>query len=130
MIIDTSAVLAILLDEPDRPRFVDRIWSVDAPKMSSATLLEVHVVMHRKLGDTGLAQARRFFQETPVEIVPFTAVHAQLAIQAYRQFGKGMGHPAQLNILDCCTYALAAEAGEPILFKGADFDKTGIPVVA
>jgi ribonuclease VapC len=69
-----------------------------------------------------------FLETAEIEVVPMTASQADLAFAAYRRFGKGMGHPAQLNILDCCAYALASESEEELLFKGDDFGKTDILV--
>lgn len=97
-------------------------------KISAASLLETSIVLNREKGLAVIA-LERFIADAGIEVVSFTSEHAGLAFQAHSRFGKGRGHPAQLNILDCCTYALAAASGEPVLFKGSDFDKTDIPIV-
>lgn len=124
MIVDSSALVAIVLEEPDYLTYIDRISEASTKHMSAASLLETSIVINREKGPAGIAILRQFIANAGIGIAAFTANQARLAFEAYRRFGKGMGHPAQLNILDCCTYALAAESGEPVLFKGADFDKT------
>jgi len=116
------------LEEPDYLTYIDRISEASTKGMSAASLLETSIVINREKGAAGIAILRQFIANAGIEIAAFTANQAGLAFEAYRRFGKGMGHPAQLNILDCCTYALAAESGEPVLFKGADFDKTDITI--
>lgn len=95
--------------------------------MSSASLLETSIVVNGKKGAAGLEILREFMALAEIQVADFTDGQARLALEAHLRFGKGMGHPAQLNIPGCCTYALAAETGEPVFFKGADFGKTDIP---
>ena len=128
MIIDSSALVAIIAGEPEREQFLLTIGAAAVRKMSAASLVETSIVINRRMSAPGIPLLRQFIADAGIEIAAFTANQARLAFEAYRRFGKGMGHPSQLNILDCCTYALAAESGEPVLFKGADFDKTDIAV--
>jgi ribonuclease VapC len=126
MIIDSSVLVAIVLEEPDFRNYVDRISKATKRRVSAATLLETCIVVNREKGAVGLEILRRFIADTGIKVVDFTEAHAEIAFDAHLRFGKGMGHPAQLNILDCCTYALAADSGEPLLFKGSDFAKTDL----
>ena len=128
MIIDSSALVAIVLREPDYLTYIDRLAEARGSRMSAVSLLETSLVISRLKGPEGMDVLRQFIADAAIQIVEFSASQAQLAFRAHQRFGKGMGHPAQLNILDCCTYALAAEAGEPVLFKGSDFDKTDIAI--
>ena len=122
MVIDTSAIIAILRGEPESDRFQRLI--ADAPRrlLSAASLLECRIVATnlaiREELDAWLAAAE-------VAIVPFTAEQCLLAERAYLDFGKGR-HPASLNFGDCFAYALAKETGEPLLYKGDDFSRTDI----
>jgi ribonuclease VapC len=95
-------------------------------RVSAASLLETSIVLNRLWGPKVATLLDEFLSLAVVEVVPFSPAQSRLACQAYRRFGKGMGHPAQLNILDCCTYGLASESQEPLLFKGRDFDKTDL----
>ena len=92
-------------------------------------MLETGIVINRKKGSAGIDILRRFIAVPGIQIAEFTESHANVAFEAHRHFGKGMGHPAQLNILDCCAYALATQRGEQLLFKGRDFDKTDVAAV-
>ena len=125
MIVDTSAVLAILFDEPDARRFVEVLLS-QRSRMSVGTYLEAAIVVDGN-GDPVLS--RRFdelLRHAEVDLTPVTLEHATLARQAYRDYGKGSGHAAGLNFGDCFAYALAQAYREPLLFKGADFVHTDI----
>ena len=126
MIIDSSAIMAIVRNEPERQAFITAIADASRRLLAAPNLLEAAIVVER-LGDPTLV--REFdtvLADLQVESVPFTAAHAQIARDAYRDFGKGSGHPAQLNFGDCFAYALAKDADEPLLYKGNDFVHTGI----
>ena len=97
--------------------------------MSSATLVELRIVVLRELGAGGLDDITNLIESVPLEIVPFTKDHADLAGEAYLRYGKGMGHPAQLNFGDCFTYALAKATGEPLFCLGNDFARTDLPLI-
>lgn len=126
MIVDTSALLAIVLGEPESPRFASAI--VDAPSagISVANFLEAAIVLERR-GDA-LARGRLdpVTADLGLAFLPVTAAQMHRARAAFVRFGKGR-HPAGLNFGDCFAYALAEETGEPLLFKGDDFARTDIP---
>lgn len=128
MIVDSSALVAILTSEPERDLFLRLMAAAPIRRLSAASLLETSIVLNRLMGNSGKILLDDFLLEAGIEVMPLTASQARAAFAAYRRFGKGMIHPAQLNILDCCTYALAAEHGEPLLFKGDDFGKTDLAV--
>lgn len=126
MILDTSAVVSILQDEPDGPSLQDALIDSDATAISAATLVEVGLVVEGRKGAPGLwSRVEKLMHDAEVEIVPFTAQHATLAIEGWRRFGKGR-HPASLNFGDCFAYALAKSRNEPLLFKGNDFSQTDV----
>ena len=125
MIVDSSALIAIIFGEPEGAVLLDGLMS-DTPRMSAATYFETGMVIDRKAEDDFAVQAfARLLLLTRVEIVPVTRTHADIARAAYRRFGKG-NHPASLNFGDCFAYALARQTGEPLLFKGTDFSQTDI----
>jgi ribonuclease VapC len=124
VIVDTSAILAILRDEPDAPAIAGRLLA-EPCAMSAPTLVELAVVAEGRGGTTLKAEADALLARARVEIVPFTAEHAQIAMEGWRRFGKGR-HPAALNLGDCFAYALATERGEKLLFKGEDFRRTDV----
>ncbi|MYL06469.1 MAG: type II toxin-antitoxin system VapC family toxin [Gemmatimonadales bacterium] len=127
MIIDSSAILAILLNEPDGVRYRRAIAEATSRRISAATLLETAIVAEGKGGIRAGHELDRFLERTQVEVVPVTAEQAAVARDAWRCYGKG-NHPAALNLGDCFAYALARTAGEPLLFKGNDFLLTDIDV--
>ena len=124
MIVDSSAVVAILAGEQEKDAFDAAIAGGDA-RMSSITYLEASIALAAKIGDGALSGLDMRIEASGVELVPFTAEHARIAREAWLQFGKGR-HEARLNFGDCAAYALAAASGEPLLYKGDDFAKTGI----
>ena len=125
MIVDTSALIAIILGEPDSDQFYEMIGHAARPRMSAANWLEACIVIDGR-GRTDLqARLEAFAQTLRIEIVAFTPAHAERARAAYRRFGKG-NHPAKLNFGDCLAYALSATSGEPLLFKGDDFTHTDV----
>ncbi|MBC5800998.1 MAG: type II toxin-antitoxin system VapC family toxin [Candidatus Eremiobacteraeota bacterium] len=125
MIVDTSALIAILRDEPEADSF--RAAIVDAPvtRIGAPTLLEASLVIERAGGAAALGAFDRFITEAGMEVVPFDAAFIESARRAYRTFGKGL-HVAGLNFGDCFSYALAHATAEPLLFKGNDFSQTDI----
>lgn len=129
MIVDTSAVVAILHGESDAPAFVEALRSIQPRRMSAGTYLELAIVVDGRR-DPGLtALVEELLQSLEITIEPVTAAQARLARLAYQQFGRGSGHPAGLNFGDCFAYALARDLDEPLLFKGADFAQTDIAFV-
>ena len=127
MVIDTSAILAILFDEPERGRFGRLIEADPVRLVSVMSRVEAGFVIEARKGEAGRVRLERFFDLTSAEIVSATPEHAELAMDAFRRFGKGR-HPAGLNLGDCFSYALAKATGEPLLFKGDDFSRTDIAV--
>ncbi len=126
MIIDSSALVAILREEPDEKRFRTSIAAADVRRISAANYVEVAVVIDAGRDPIASRRLDEFLWLTGIEISPVTESQAKLAREAYRDFGKGSGHPAKLNFGDCFAYALAKNLGEPLLFKGNDFKHTGI----
>jgi ribonuclease VapC len=125
MVIDTSALLAILFNESDAEYFESAL-DVDTTRLiSAASLLETAIVVDVRLGEAGGRELDLLCYEAQITIVPFTAEQAEIARYAYRTYGKGR-HPAGLNYGDCFAYALAKTSGEPLLFKGNDFLQTDI----
>jgi ribonuclease VapC len=126
MVIDSSAIIAILFDEPEAQAFLSRMAIADACRLSAASLVEVGIVLRREAA----AKRREAFEELlrlfTVQIEPVSEAQAYLALDAYDRFGKGTGHPAGLNYGDCFSYALAKQSGEPLLFKGNDFTHTDL----
>lgn len=126
MIVDTSVVVAILRAEPGHEQLVTAVLSDPDPQMSAATAVELYAVADVR-GEP--AQSRRVdavIGELRIRIVPFDAEQARIAREAYRDFGRGSGHRAKLNLGDCFSYALAALSGEPLLYVGADFASTDL----
>jgi ribonuclease VapC len=125
MVIDTSAIVAILFDEPECDRFTRLIEETSIALVSAVSRVEAALVIEGRKGEDGRERLDRFFRLTAAEIVAVTPEQAELAVEAFRRFGRGR-HPAALNIGDCFAYALARATGEPLLFKGDDFAQTDI----
>ncbi len=125
MILDTSAVLAIVLGEPGFEVFVDAIASAPSCRISAASFVEASILAESRIGDQGIRQCDSFFRTSRICVEPVTEDQALLARQGYSDYGKGR-HPAGLNFGDCFAYALAKATGEPLLFKGQDFRQTDI----
>lgn len=125
MILDTSAILAILYREPEAADFTRLIHDADICRMSVANYVELSMVIENQLGPEGMRQAEAFFRRAGIVIEPVTINQGDLARQAFLDFGKGR-HKAGLNFGDCFSYALAKATGEPLLFKGNDFKHTDI----
>jgi|SRR5579863_150408 len=125
MILDTSALIAVLYRETEAARYAHIIHDEERCAISTGTYLELSIVVQSQLGTDGLRQCDMFLRRAGIVIEPFTVEQAHLARQAFHDFGKGR-HPAGLNFGDCFAYALAKVAGEPLLFKGDDFRKTDV----
>ena len=125
MIIDTSALVAILGREPEAASFGTGIQDAELTRISAANYVELSMVVEGQLGPNGMRQAEAFFRRAGIIVEPVTLEHGELARQAFLDFGKGR-HKAGLNFGDCFAYALAKAFGEPLLFKGTDFKKTYI----
>ncbi len=126
MILDTSALVAILYREPEAKRFVERIEAADVSRLSVANYVELAMVVESQLGPDGMRQAEAFLRRAGVVVEPVTLENGELARQAFLDFGKGR-HKTGLNFGDCFAYALARATGEALLFKGDDFALTDIP---
>ncbi len=126
MIVDTSALIAILRDEPEAERFALALAAAPSPRMSAANYLETAIVVDAARDPVVSRQVDDLVAKAGVVLEPVTAEHAWLARAAYRDFGKGSGHAAQLNFGDCFAYALAKSAEAPLLFKGSDFIHTDV----
>lgn len=126
MIVDSSAIVAILRGEPEAESFNAAIAGARQPVISAGNYLETAIVIDKDRDAVLSAHLDALLASLAVEIAPVTAVHARTARQAYRDFGKHSGHPAKLNYGDCFAYALALERGEPLLYKGEDFAHAGL----
>lgn len=125
IVVDTSALIAILDKEPDAALYAEAIAEADPPLISAATLLELNIVMINRHGVKAARMVDRLIQEARFQVESFTVQHAELAREAYARYGKGQ-QTAALNYGDCFSYALAKATGLPLLFKGRDFLKTDI----
>ena len=125
MIVDSSALLAVLFDEPDARRYERALAAAPACRMSLANVFETSIVWEGRGGAAAGHRLDLFLEQVGIEAVPVTANQVAAAREAWRRFGKG-NHPARLNFGDCFAYALAAVTGEPLLFKGGDFALTDI----
>jgi ribonuclease VapC len=125
MVIDSSALIAILCDEPERSDFNRKIEADSRRLISTASVLETSIVLEKRYGEEAYRELDFFLLKAAIEIRPFDAEQLEIARHAYRQYGKGR-HPANLNYGDCFSYALAKQTGEPLLFKGNDFSQTDI----
>ena len=124
MIVDSSALVAIVLREPGWEALTDKLSS-GAAGAGAPTLAEAAVVLTVKMGPRGRSLLARVVQEARIAVVPFTDEHWPIAVDAYARFGKGR-HPAALNFGDCLSYAVASLAGQPLLYVGEDFAKTDL----
>jgi ribonuclease VapC len=125
MVIDSSALIAVLLGEPDAEVFSKAIANAPKRLVSAFSALETSIVIESKKGEPGGRELDLLIHKARIEIVPVNEEQFELARRAWRDFGKGR-HPAGLNIGDCCSYALSKYSGEPLLYKGEDFSKTDI----
>jgi ribonuclease VapC len=125
MVIDTSALLALLLDEPEAEQFRTAVEDDPTRLISAATLLETALVIESRKGEAGGRELDLLVHKADVVVVPVDQTHVDEARRAWRRYGKGH-HPAGLNFGDAFAYALARASGEPLLFKGGDFARTDI----
>lgn len=123
MVIDTSALLAILQNEPERRKFNEAIETAETRSLSTASLVECSMILESRYGPDGVRDLDLFMAKAQVSLVPVDEEQADIARKAFRKYGKGR-HPAGLNFGDCFSYALAQALGEPLLFKGNDFVQT------
>lgn len=126
MIVDSSAIIAIVLREPGWERLVEKLGAEGTCAIGAPTLVETGLVLTAKMGKKAASVLLRLLQETGIAIVPFAEEHWRVAVEAYSRFGKGR-HAAGLNFGDCLTYAVARLAERPLLFVGDDFTRTDLP---
>ena len=126
MIVDASALLAIVFSEPERDRFLEIADSADELTMSVINLVEAGIKVDRDADARRAPALDKVVADLAIGIAPVTVDQGRLARQAHKKFGRGSGHPARLNLGDCFAYALARTRREPLLFKGDDFAKTDI----
>ena len=126
IVVDTSAIVAILYDEPERLPFTDIILSASAAKMSVASLLEARIVLHFDAGQDAIMALDSLLLKSRIELLEVSPQMADIAFTAYCQYGKGTGSSAKLNYGDCFAYALAKHLNLPLLFKGNDFSQTDL----
>lgn len=129
MVIDTSAILAMLFDEPEADEFERLVEADPVVLVSAVSRVEAAFVVEGRKGDAGRIRLNRFFELVRAEVVPVGADQAEVACEAFRRYGKGR-HPANLNFGDVFAYALAKTTGEPLLFKGDDFRLTDLSSAA
>ena len=129
MVVDTSALLAILQDEPERRSFNEALEAADARLISVVTLVETSILIESRYGAEGLRDLDLLLERAGIELVPVDVEQARIARGAWSRFGKGR-HPAGLNFGDCFSYALARVLGEPLLYKGDDFSRTDVSSVS
>ena len=126
MIVDTSALIAILRDEEDAMAYARAIAKAATSRISAATYVETAALIDASRDPIASRRFDDLLHEAQFAIEPVTEVQARIAREAYRDFGRGSGHPARLNFGDCFAYALAKAMNEPLLFKGNDFTRTDI----
>lgn len=129
MILDSSAVIALLLAEPDHETLADRLAEANQAGIGAPTLTECGIVLGARLGALGQTLLGRFVQEAALTVIPFGPDHWSAAVGAYLRFGKGR-HPAALNFGDCMSYATAQLANAPLLCVGDDFTRTDLRLVS
>lgn len=127
MVIDTSALIAILLNEKERERFLDLILAAERKLLSAATAVEAGIVLEYRSSQIAVREFDLFLYQAGIEIVSVDTNQADRARIAFRKYGRGR-HPAALNFGDCFTHALAAVSGEPVLAKGSEFERAGLNV--
>ena len=127
MILDSSAIVAIIAREPQRQELTDKLIGADVIAVGTPTLAECGVVLSARFGSLGRTLLDEFIREFEVLEVPFSEEHWRIAVGAFEKFGKGR-HPAGLNYGDCMSYAVARLANRPLLFIGNDFSRTDLPL--
>ena len=126
IVIDTSAVFAIMANEPEAAEIRRVLKAHTDLAMSAFTVFECRAVLHRRLPRAAQSELSQFLRLAPVRVEPFDSDLAEIAFVAYRTMGKGSGHKAQLNLGDCASYALARAYDAPLLYKGVDFAHTDV----
>jgi ribonuclease VapC len=126
IVIDTSALIAILQDEPERPQFAALIARADRRMVSAVSLLEASIVARSRRGAVGVTALDEIVADAELEIIAFDDFQRRLAVQAFNTYGKGIHPSARLNFGDCAAYALAKAMNAPLLFKGTDFVATDL----
>jgi ribonuclease VapC len=126
MVIDTSAIIALVGKEADAGAFEALIAAAPECRISAFNAFETRVVLWRRYGDAAVVAFDVLLRDAGIAVSPFDHDQAATALDAYRRFGKGTGHPAQLNVGDCAAYALAVSLGQPLLFKGDHFTRTDV----
>jgi ribonuclease VapC len=126
MVIDSSALLAILFDEPEASKFLAKISDSRLRYVGAPTLVELTIVAQSRRGPDVLPILDQFLRGLNLTVVDFTAVHVEAAKAAFSEYGKGQQHQAQLNFGDCLCYAIAKVEAMPLLFKGEDFALTDV----
>lgn len=126
MIVDSSALIAIVTLETDAELLASKLAQTANASISAATYLEAAIVVDSRRSQALSSKFDHLIRDAEISIEPVTAQQASIARQAYRDFGKGSGHRAQLNFGDCFAYALAVDTGRPLLFKGDDFGQTDV----
>jgi ribonuclease VapC len=126
MIVDASAVIAILRQEPGAKKFAQAMEAAPVLQMSAANYVEAGIVIDAEKDPIASRRLDDLMRRASIEIAAITPEQAQVARQAYRSFGRGSGHPAKLNLGDCFAYALAVTTGSPLLAKGSEFTKAGL----
>jgi ribonuclease VapC len=126
MVLDTTAIIAAVANEQDSSRFRAAMLGADSLLISSVAALETRIVLFARLGPDAVDLFEELLENTGIVVVPFDDELARAAFDTFRRFGKGQGHPAQLNIVDCAVYAPAKARSQPLLFKGGDFDRTDV----
>jgi ribonuclease VapC len=125
-VVDTSALVSVVFNEPERLRFLGAISVIETALVSTATVVEARMVVHGRAVPGAVEQLDAMLTGTPFQMVPVSAEEAQVAHAAFMSMGKGSGHPAQLNFGDLFSYALAKSRNLPLLYKGEDFAQTDI----
>lgn len=125
IVVDSSALIAIYFDEPEKDSFADLIVSADGPRIGAPNIVEASMVVEFRQGEVGCRDMDRLIENLGLDVVSFDRSHIQAAREAFRRFGEGR-HRAALNFGDCCAYALARSLDLPLLFKGDDFALTDL----
>jgi ribonuclease VapC len=123
MIVDSSALAAVIFGEEDRRVYIEALSGPERKYMSSVNFLEIGIVAESRKGEAGAKALGRILSESEIDVVAFDSGQAEIALDAWRRYGKGR-HKAGLNLGDCTSYALAKISNEPLLFKGEDFSET------
>ena len=125
MVLDSSIIVAIVLQEPNYEKFVDKITFSPIVAIGAPTLVEATIVLSARIGSDARAIVSEFLREAQIEVIPFAAEHYQCALDAFLRYGKGR-HKAALNFGDCLSYAVSFVANLPLLYTGDDFSKTDV----